>query len=110
MICRSQVSNPFYFILSTIAVVVLILMVVYRSVAMERSLSKRTDALQQAVVDNQRTVDSMRTMLLENMRNANIRSEFNSEILKNLQTQISEISSRISRIDKLVDTKMSATQ
>lgn len=78
--------------------------------AMERSLSKRTDALQQAVVDNQRTVDSMRTMLLENMRNANTRSEFNSEILKNLQTQISEISSRVSRIDKLVDAKMSATK
>ena len=80
-------------------------MVFYRSMAMERSLSKRTDALQQAVVDNQRTVDSMRTMLLENMRSANARSEFNSEILKNLQTQISEISSRISRIDKLVDAK-----
>lgn len=77
---------------------------------MERSLSKRTDALQQAVVDNQRTVDSMRTMLLENMRNANKRSEFNSEILKNLQTQISEISSRISRIDKLVDAKMSGSK
>lgn len=77
---------------------------------MERSLSKRTDALQQAVVDNQRTVDSMRTMLLENMRNANARSEFNSEILKNLQSQITEISSRIGRIDKLVDEKMFATK
>ena len=110
MICRSQISNPFYFVLSTIAVGTLILMVIYRSVAMERSLSKRTDALQQAVVDNQRTVDSMRTMLLENTRNANARSEFNSEILKNLQTQITEISTRISRIDKLVDEKMTGTK
>lgn len=110
MICQSQFSKPFYCVLSTITVGALIFMVFYRSMAMERSLSKRTDALQQAVVDNQRTVDSMRTMLLENMRNANIRSEFNSEILKNLQTQISEISSRISRIDKLVDAKMSATK
>lgn len=78
--------------------------------AMERSLSKRTDALQQAVVDNQRTVDSIRKMLLENMRNANAQSEFNSEILKNLQSQITEISSRIGRIDRLVDAKMSATK
>ena len=108
--CQSRFLKPFYCILSTIAVCALIFMVFYRSVAMERSLSKRTDALQQAVVDNQRTVDSMRTMLLENMRSANARSEFNSEILKNLQTQISEISSRISRIDKLVDAKMAGSK